>query len=576
VRILELRHVDDARLRQLCLGDRTILLFGSAVSMWEPTGAPAGQDVARSLYHLLYGSPGDADPAMVPSEQAFEAVPFEVILEACPDANAVKRAVRSLYRDAHPNDLHLAIARALGAGTLQAVVTPNYDCALEEALAAEGVSATRVVKEPDVRLAMRDSPIYFKVHGTTDDEDPAQLVVALRDEARLPAWKAELLGRIVGARTLLVVGYSGRDFELCPALLAARPARVIWNDRHARPSPNALAVLRELDGVVLMGDMRSLFHRLFGTSEVLEPGTPAHGVASAFQAEVGAEALTPWAARLLNQMGYARGAERLSRTAPAGPGSALALGREHAQALMTGGRYRGAAREWLRLACHLPAGSEERVGCELQAADGWRSYGRWDLALAGLTGASWRSKRRASPHMRAIIGYKVLDFACTAGEVLGLIGAHRWVRPLGRWLGPLWDRTEARFLDAGDWMGVRIAGMLQARLAALGWLPSGARRPVIGAVEGFEHLAFVLGRSMALRWSVRTGEVDIDAVRPQVEELAVSTERLGISTEAWKLRRLLGAPWGAPEVQRNYRACEYAAWMKLLHAQGLGSYRFRR
>jgi hypothetical protein len=333
-------------------------------------------------------------------------------------------------------------------------------------------------------------------------------------------------------------------------------------------------VLDAFHGTALIGDLVTLFHRLFRTSPNLRGrGSGNDIVDDMLHRAIEDEARAVWAARLLNQLGYVKGAGWASRQiVPREPYRHM-LQSEAAQALMSGGQYQRAARRWEALA-HRSVGAVSEanyIGYALQAADCWRSYGSWSKALVWMLGSWLRSRRLRDIHPLAIVRYRALDFIAQSTEIATLFRVPSGLFPASRCLGRLWEQAEDGFLDTGDWMGVRIVGLLHIRLVRAGLLLSG-REPVIGPEEGFEHLVFALGRLMAVRTRILSDPNELDARdRADVAELATEAERLGIMTEAWKLRRIAGEPWTSEPLRQAFAACEYSRWMRTLHRWGLGT-----
>lgn len=537
--------------------------------MWDPTALPSGQQFSRAVYNLLFCSPGHTIPKdLIPSADAFASVPFEVVGEACPQPEVLKSLIRILYAGSSPNAIHLAIAQALGDGVIWSAVTPNYDCSLEKAAIKLGVSLSRITQEGD--QAKTRWPQYFKIHGSADDSENSRLITFMRDEVRLPEWKEGILRRLVSDRPLIVIGYLGLDFELGPALLDTRPTRVVWLSRSGSLSPYCKRVLGAFHGTALIGDLVTLFHRLFGTPAKLKQGNENEVINDRLQEVIDDGAITVWAARLLNQLGYVKGAGYASRQKVEQEDYQHILEGEAAQALMSGGRYQRAARQWEALA-RKSAGavSESDIGYAMQAADCWRLYGSWSKFFVCMLGSWLRSRKLRDPRLSAIMKYKILDFIAQGAEIATLLGVPSGLIPASRFLGRLWEEAEDGFLDAGGWMGVRIVGLLHVRLMRRGLLISN-REPVIRPEEGFKHLAFEVGGLMAVRTRIlmdRNGLNDRD--RAYVVGQAKEAERLGIMTEAWKLRRVAGEPWTSEPLRRALAACEYSRWMRILHRWGL-------
>ncbi|WP_305785574.1 SIR2 family protein [Symbioplanes lichenis] len=121
---------------------------------------------------------------------------------------------------ARPNAVHVALAQLAGAGA--AVWTVNFDTLIEEADPSLRVVAWR-------EAASTPGEIY-KPHGSL----PGPLIVTadavlagLRDD-----WRRALADAVRG-RTVVFLGYSGRDFDFQPLWddVLTDAARVIWFDR---------------------------------------------------------------------------------------------------------------------------------------------------------------------------------------------------------------------------------------------------------------------------------------------------------------------------------------------------------
>ena len=147
-------------------------------------------------------------------------VPFEGIWACHPDPDAIVNAIVRLYShsSAAANEFHDTIAKVLANGTLSSVTTTNYDLAVERSTHA---SSIRVVEcEGNRAGAIGASPtgIYFKIHGSAKPQLKGSIIYRLDQEGRLHRWKRELLTTLLENRTLLAIGYSGRDFDICPEI----------------------------------------------------------------------------------------------------------------------------------------------------------------------------------------------------------------------------------------------------------------------------------------------------------------------------------------------------------------------
>ena len=124
-----------------------------------------------------------------------------------------------------------------------------------------------VVEDAFKKINLLDNNLYFKIHGSVDiDIDGKNLIFALHHEGLLNPWKRELLAKMVRDKSLLIVGYSGLDFDICPLLLETQLKTVFWYVRGEnvdevmnKLSPNALEFYKQKNGYFIVGKMRDLF-----------------------------------------------------------------------------------------------------------------------------------------------------------------------------------------------------------------------------------------------------------------------------------------------------------------------------
>ncbi|HEX5733375.1 MAG TPA: SIR2 family protein [Blastocatellia bacterium] len=199
---------------------------------------------------------------------------FEHIMERYPRPSALPGIVARSFYPTNPNPVHQAFARLIEAGVLEHIITPNYDVGLEQACSTI-CSATRmpqiIVSEDDARRASLSQPMIFKIHGCACPGREKSMVMALREEGTMPDWKRRLLELLIKGKPLLVCGYSGLDFEICPELIHLNPYSVTWNsyqdpraDENAL-TPNAKRVLSAKNGIALIGDMKRMLEVLSGS-----------------------------------------------------------------------------------------------------------------------------------------------------------------------------------------------------------------------------------------------------------------------------------------------------------------------
>lgn len=247
-----------------------VMLVGSAVSEWKDSNLPTGKSMTEALAELL-------SDGLVSKETVklwIAAAAFEHIMEGCPNHEALGANLVQLFSAKSPNPLHIAIADLVRDRIIEHIITTNYDADLETACSIQ-CTATQppavIVTESEARNFKPLRSAIFKIHGCVEhDQLPANqsstMVYALRAEGELVEWKRQVLYRLAAGRRLLVCGYSGRDFEICPELSRLQD-HIVWNTWNPQTggddlTPNARRVLSDTNGVALVGDMRKVLAQL--------------------------------------------------------------------------------------------------------------------------------------------------------------------------------------------------------------------------------------------------------------------------------------------------------------------------
>lgn len=315
-RIVQLDSDEGARITATLREGEVTALFGSGVSGFAPTSLPTGMAVGKAIAERLAEGGVSRRELLV---QLLSETAFEQVMERCPQPERVRGFLSRKFRDVPANDIHRAFARLTGRGVIRHLVTTNYDVGLEAAFrdAAPSTPLTMVRDRAEAECAESDAPhVLFKIHGCATGPFAHDMAFRLTDEAQLPEWKRETLRRLVVGRTLLVVAYSGMDFEICPELAEMGAARLVWLHYGDLKwiTPNAWRVVREAGGVVLLGSAQALAGALLGEGEVGAQWAP--GAVDDFAAELfvgfSEEELDAWRARLFGEIGCGRDAEAVA------------------------------------------------------------------------------------------------------------------------------------------------------------------------------------------------------------------------------------------------------------------------
>ncbi len=251
-------------------GKNIVIFVGSAVSMYPPTCLFSDTQFVEEIFASLF--PKKFIDSINFNEQKilkklFNNIPFEHLLERFPDREKLIQVLKNAYHINKFNPLHQILAYLLHEGKIKAIITTNYDLCLDEALNKCNFEFLRIVTKNDFETNNRNiksKRTYFKIHGSADDIKGETLVLTLTQESILPKWKRKVLYQLLENKVLVITGYSGKDFEICPELEQMPFEQIIWNTNSEKlPSKNAGRILTQRNGTQLIEDMKELLCGLF-------------------------------------------------------------------------------------------------------------------------------------------------------------------------------------------------------------------------------------------------------------------------------------------------------------------------
>jgi tetratricopeptide (TPR) repeat protein len=207
---------------------RLVIFAGAGISMAAPTALPSWWDLNQAVVRALGARAVGAVPRarelaeFVISRQKADWLPPDYVAEKIVHSlgHEYFEVLRCVDSD-RPNANHLALAELAAAGKLRAIVTTNFDRAIEAAFAARGIAldvradgaATGELLARWTGFEQRGLPCQLiKLHGTADRPDT--IIDTLAQRARGPAPQfLEAVARLMAFGELGVFGFSGVDLE---------------------------------------------------------------------------------------------------------------------------------------------------------------------------------------------------------------------------------------------------------------------------------------------------------------------------------------------------------------------------
>ena len=587
---ISLSDLTDSKLRELLGASPVTVLVGSGISIWDPTNLPSGKAFSNGIFRGLFleGSGEVEDPLGDELEKVFNNIPFENVMEQCPEPAELTRWLKQIYTTSRYNSIHKILAQALIEGAVSSIITTNYDCCLDQAI-TESVRSVRAVTTSPKRIVHKDDVdsfdhldgCYFKIHGSADDTSGESLVFRLGHEGALRQWKQALLHRLLRKRTLLVIGYSGLDFEICPEMPLAKPHQIIWNFRSLEDiSPSARAVMEQVPGYIVIGDMRTLLSRTF-TAVDASIGTASINVESLLKRKFSPHTRQLWRVKLLNCLSYGKAAlkeiETLLTTTNSSSLEKIWGLEEQARAFHYLGAYKSAALAYesaISLA-RLEGLSPIKVCLLLlDTSDNWRCFGARRKSLRRIDEARSivEAHRLDDPELLASLALKELLILRRKYQFATLLKVKPIKQRMQRRAELLIKSAAQPFLASGSWFNLQQLRLWTDRFdlpSAVIAVPDSYEAPP--PRQGYEHLGFPMAQMMVFRDELDTGKRPLDeATAKELFDKVRFAERLGLNAEVWKLNYSLLKKFpsyrNGPNFKRFvkcFRACEYSFTMRI-------------
>lgn len=395
-KILDISGIESEKIISYLKSKPFVILFGSAISLYKPTCLITGQYFTNELFNLLFPkSIFKSDNKLKKLlKDFFSHVPFEHLLERCPNQYKIKKIIKEHFLVDRFNILHKILADSFLNNNISNIITTNYDICLDKLLKFSknsntsllNNSFTRIINKNDFnKFPNKRTKCYFKIHGSSDDLDGESLVFSLTHESLLPEWKFKALKNILNSNTLLIVGYSGKDFEICPELMKIHLKETIWICRNRNKlSYNAKQILNRDNSVLLEGDMLELFKKLFNLRNIPKQPQNNYELIEKIKSKFSDIEIIQWRTTLLNSIGIPKlaysSAKQLMNICCSTNNvnySSIIAERQLAQALFHIGKYRSSSNLFLKSGEHARQIGDHylQVGLISDACNSFVTYG---------------------------------------------------------------------------------------------------------------------------------------------------------------------------------------------------------
>ena len=574
------------------------VLVGSGVSLWHPTGLPSGQNFTQAMYSVLFDKQLELSAVeekllgrifgLIWSKE-FSGMPFEHLMECCPSEAKANLLINKIYTSRRPNPIHEALAGGLKNGLISSIITTNYDCCIDEALEKSAVTYAKVVTGNQAKEALEHNAVtrcYFKIHGSTEPGMEQTPMFSLKHEGLLDPNKRRLLTELLENRPLVLIGYSGLDFELCPEIERSNIKEIVWNDLYAEPpSISAKRLLEKKGGCLIYGDMRVFTQNWLGATHLPEKtADKTDAVKNAVEEIFSAEEIALWRIKTLNSLGLPafvfKAVERADISAENSYFESVHLGRAHFHA----GRYKTARRNFRKA---IRAGISKRdsikvADAALEISDAYRSFSApvrayfctWTVDVLRLENLRTKKLIKQSLIIKDFLEIiravkkvsterlRVIPLIKASVSLLDFIG-----KKLQILLGKKLVNCARESLQTGNWIDFQqtslIAEGLNIEIAAAEddyYLPP-------KAATGYRHLAYYIPQTMVFYdhyLREKDSSAANDEMRREWRRHVKICKMLGINSSLWKILALSPSESIKKEARRVFDQCEYGRFKRIL------------
>jgi len=364
----------------------------------------------------------------------------------------------------------------------------------------------------------------------------------------MSTWKRELVEKLMRDRVLLIVGYSGFDFEVCPQVPKAKPVRVVWNfrtDEDLQKSPGCRRLVA--DGITvesLIGDMRTVLELLGCTDSPTTISNVTFGIDSLLTATFSRREIILWCANVLNSMGHGRLSLHALKQLGAKQDANYEILKAYAESEHHRGKYRDAERSYLRVAKLAPDEVSQRIAI-LDASDEARCFGHWRRASRMIEAAVNNASTSMGPsELVRLRARELLKRTLIHGHWIQVTTKLRLrkIATSKRNEAAAWIREGSKLaIENGLWFDFQQFRLWADRMdmSVNIVLSSGPFQPPASR-EGYTQLGYSLALLMVTRDHAKA-EKRLGDISPQtiseLEKSLIVAEELGCYPEMWKITR---------------------------------------
>jgi hypothetical protein len=523
------------------INSQPVIFVGSAISMFSPTNLLSGTAFVSKLFDYIFFEKKYKVKTFDWLKFEFDKIPFEAMMECFPHTNELPSIISSMFSTDNYNPYHESLYKKLVQEKFHAIITPNYDMCFDRLLSSGGFEKIIRDHEDFTRHSLTNlDQSYFKIHGTTQKGYTNSLIYTLHQEGTLKQWKKELLYNLIENRVVIMIGYSGRDFDICPVIAEFNNyKKIMWVHCHPDNKQKVeLTAYQELllykreDNELILGDFETFLKNIFNETILVDRGQISFDPSSYFK--LNENRLLEWRLNILDRIACARLGLPLINVLN-GKIEDKKLIKKAAEMYGHTGEYVKAAKESLRLSEYYSKNSKEIIECFLSTSGFWLGNGNYYL--------SYKYLRKASQILKlnypndADLKLFILEKKLGLLEKLEKIFLGRTPHFLRRFLVRKIKKIYSQIKNLNESSLLDKRQAIFHNMERLGATENESF--ILPSFKGYNSLGNTGMALIAYRDKIRKNNWDADEKPFERLEYCISTaESLGMHTELWKFCRI--------------------------------------
>lgn len=260
---------------------RLVFFVGAGISKPQPSNLPLGKELVNHVLDCFSDSEDEKQILLREAENLRPEALLQIIGE---EVGEQVFDVWNILKKGKPNVIHHFLAKALSKDWIEAILTTNFDCLLEEAAKEKSPNIVQIASGIQFRECKKyKGHLIFKLHGSIEDPNGQETKDTIQSALSEVSFglidpKKQIIMHYLNAHATFFLGYSGLDnFDIYPALGEIKNEHIFWishtenlsmfktyksmNVEKAKINDNLKEIIKKTNGTLIVCNTRKLIER---------------------------------------------------------------------------------------------------------------------------------------------------------------------------------------------------------------------------------------------------------------------------------------------------------------------------